>query len=298
MTGQNTVETMSFIKKLSCGFWNIGIIDTPVEDIIKGNVEPRIRWMRHSSKTKFYADPFPVGEDKDCYIIAAEEYSYFTGKGVIVKLSVDKKSLKLKKREPLIETKYHLSFPFPFDGGFVPEQFRSGKLYFYKDGSERCICDYPVIDPVIYRYKSDLLLIGTLPCEDNKGHNRSLFCFKYNGNKFILLSNIPIKEDIRSSRAAGYFFTIDGKLFRGAQDCEKLYGGQVRVMEVNMEESTFAEKEVAIISSSNEKKYNEGLHTFNPYKNIIIIDGFQMEVRFFLKPIFVLARILKRLFRK
>lgn len=298
MSGQNTVETMRFIKKLSCGFWNIGIIDTPVEDILKGDIEPRIRWMQHSSKTKFYADPFPIGEDNDCYTIAAEEYSYFTGKGVIVKLFVDKKSFKLNKREPLIETKYHLSFPFPFDGGFVPEQFRSGKLYFYKDGSERCICDYPLIDPVIYRHNSDLLLFGTLPCEDNKGHNRSLFWFKYNGNKFIPISNSPIKEDVTNSRAAGSFFSYKGKLYRGAQDCSELYGGQVRIMEVDMRDDAFSEVEVASVNSDTQSKFNEGLHTFNPWNRVVIIDGFQMETRLFLKPMFVVARFLRKILRK
>lgn len=289
---------MSIKKKLSCGFWNIGIIDLPVSKVIYHKDQLPIRWMKHKSLTKFYADPFPIGEDDKHFIIVAEEYSYFTGKGVIVKLSVDKESFTLEKSECLIETKYHLSFPFPYKGGFIPEQYRSGKLYYYKEGIESCICDLPVIDPVILQHKRDLFLFGTLPCEDNKGHNRSLFWFKYNGNKFIPISNRPIKEDVTSSRAAGFFFTIDGKLYRGAQDCEKLYGGQVRVMEVKMEEGTFAEKEVAIICSSNEAKFNKGLHTFNPYKNIVIIDGFQTEMRFFLKPIFVIARIFRRLLIK
>jgi hypothetical protein len=288
---------MSFLNKFTCGFWNIGIIDTPVNKIVSGEILPSIHWMRHRSRVKFYADPFPIGEDGKYYYILAEEYSYFTGKGIIVKLAIDKTTFELKSRKVEIKTSYHLSFPFPYKEYVIPEQFRSGKLIAYNDGVESVICDYPVIDPVVLEYHGKKILFGTLPCQDNKGHNRSLFWFDWNGTKFSLKSEKPIKEDVKSSRFAGAFFEIDDSLYRPAQDCEKLYGGQTRIMRVFLDDDSYREEEVMVINSFTSDRFNEGLHTFNPWRNVVIVDGFQNEHRFFYKPLFVLFRIFRKLIK-
>lgn len=289
---------MSSIKdKFSCGFWNVGIITSSAKDIINGKSNYCFRWMKHHHWDKFFADPFPVNEDKDFYYILAEQYSYFTSKGTIVMLKIRKEDFRLVGKNPVIETNYHLSFPFPYSGSIVPEQFRAGKLYAYKDGVETCICDYPVIDPVLFDFKGKKFLFGTLTCDDNKGHNRSLFWFEKKGEKYELKKEKPIKEDVTSSRAAGAFFEIDGQLYRGAQDCERIYGGQTRIMKVDLTEDSYKETEVAIVNSSSSNEFNDGLHTFNPWKDIVVIDGFQNETRYLLKIPFVLYRYFRRLIK-
>ena len=278
-------------KKMSCGFWNIGFITSSAESLINGKKDYIIKWMKHNNKNCFYADPFPISEDEKFYYLLAEEYNYFLSKGVIVKLKVDKRTFEMKEREIYIETKYHLSFPFPYKDFVVPEQYRSGKLFAYTDdGLEHCISDYPVIDPVLFEYKGHEYLFGTLPCNDNLGQNRSLFWFEKKEDKYILKHKKAIKEDIKSARPAGKFFEVGGCLYRGAQDCEKSYGYQTRLMKVSINEDDYKEEEVAIINSFKENKFNMGLHTFNPLNDIVIVDGFQFEYRFFQKWLYLINR--------
>jgi len=66
---------------------------------------------------------------------------------------------------------------------------------------------------------------------------------------------------------------------------------------VNFHHDVFNEIEVGIVNSYKENKFNEGLHTFNPWNNIVIIDGFQTENRWLLKPIFVIMRYFRRLLK-
>lgn len=286
---------MNIKKKLSCGFWNVGIIDIPVGEFLKTKDQPQIRWMKHESKDKFYADPFPVDEDNHYIYILAEEYSYYTEKGIIVRLKIDKTTMELVRCEKVLETDFHLSFPFPFKGYIIPEQYRSGNLIAYKAGAAKVVCDYPVIDPVVLDYKGKIYLFGTLPCEDNLGHNRSLFWFEFDGEKFKLKNEGPIKTDYTSSRAAGSFFEVSGQLYRAAQDCTDLYGGQTRIMEVDIEEDKYRETEVRVVNSYHMQDFNEGLHTFNPWNKLIVVDGFNFEPRPLMKPLFYLSRLVRRL---
>lgn len=286
---------MNIKKKFSCGFWNIGVIDIPISDFLNSDASPKIRWMKHHNTDKFYADPFPIYEDEKYIYILAEEYSYFTEKGIIVRLKIDKKTMVLVSREKILETVFHLSFPFTYKDFIIPEQFRSGKLIAYKNGAEKVICDYPVIDPVVLDYKGKTYLFGTMPCNDNLGHNRSLFWFEYNGEKFELKNPDPIKEDITSSRAAGAFFEIGGQLYRAAQDCTDLYGGQTKVLKVNINGDNYSETEVKVVNSYHLKKFNEGLHTFNPFNKVIVVDGFNYETRLLMKPLFYLSRLVRKL---
>ncbi len=277
-------------QKLSCGFWNIGIIKCSAKDLVYGRENYDIVWMKHNSRTKFYADPFPINEDEDNYYILAEEYSYFTRKGIIVELTVDKLSMRLINRKVVLNTGIHLSFPFPYKNTIVPEQYRSGKLYAYKAVEENCICNDPVIDPCILEYHGETYLFGTRIINDASDANTKLFWYKMVNGKFEIIDNEPIKTDIRSARPAGKFFEVDGILYRPAQDSERMYGAQTRIMRVEGIDEKYEETEIRVISTKNLSEYNEGIHTFNAWRNIVVVDGFQTEMRVFLKILFLINR--------
>ena len=59
-------------KFLTTGYWNVGVIESPIEDIMKSE-SVSIRWMKHKYKDRFFADPFLFKADPDYYYIFAEE---------------------------------------------------------------------------------------------------------------------------------------------------------------------------------------------------------------------------------
>ena len=289
--------SMGIKEKWSCGFWNIGIIDKDVKSIINGD-NYSIKWMKHNYRNKFFADPFPIGNDNENYYIAAEEYDFFKGKGIIVKLTIRKKDMQLVRKDNLIVTNYHLSFPFPYKNGYAPEQNGSGKFYYYdEEGKEVLLSNYPLIDPVIFEQNNKEYLFGTLINKDKSEANRLLYRLIKKDGLFVLDCESPIKDDIASSRFAGAFFKVDNTLFRPAQDCTSLYGGQVKIMKVEDIQGVYKEEEVCVVNSHNSPKFNKGLHTFNPYYNYVVVDGFQEELRL-RKPLYVFARIKRKIFKK
>lgn len=284
-------------KKLSCGFWNIGIIDTPIDSIINGKTDYTIRWLKHDNIDCFYADPFPVYDDGSTVQILAEEFNYFKCKGIIVELTIDKNNMCLKNRKVVLETEYHLSFPFVDDKVIVPEQYRSGKLYAYESGIEKCICDLPVIDPTLFTYNGEKYMIGTIITQNSVDANTDLYLLKKIQGKYVLVEDYPIKKDISSSRSAGRIFKIGSYMYRPAQDCKRIYGDQVRIMRISSILKEWNEEEVCIVDSKKSDSYNEGLHTLNVFGNYIIVDGFQHQYCGYRKILYVLYRYLKQIKR-
>jgi len=76
-----------------------------------------------------------------------------------------------------------------------------------------------------------------------------------------------------SARGAGRLFSLQGKLIRPAQDCNGSYGRGLVFQElVKNENGTFDFKEIKRFFP-NSWKYNLGMHTFDSFQNIGVIDG-------------------------
>jgi hypothetical protein len=71
---------------------------------------------------------------------------------------------------------------------------------------------------------------------------------------------------------AGNFFTCNGRIYRPAQVCIKSYGDAVSIQEVSNENGKWNFKEVRRIYSPS-KDFDLGFHTFNVYKDQIVVDG-------------------------
>jgi hypothetical protein len=241
--------------------------------------------MKHGYRDRFFADPFPLNEDNHYYYILAEEYKYIKGKGTIVKLTVDKKTMRLIKREDFLETNYHLSFPFTLGEYIVPEQSKSGKAYAYNNGKVEEVCKYPLIDPVFYNYRGNSYLFSTLPSDNISDPNQTLYLFKRNSEgKYDLLYPNPIVNNISCARCAGKIIEYEGAIIRVGQDCTRIYGGGLSFEKVTSFEPEYSEEHLFSVSVKNQNKYNIGMHTFNLTNNgYIIVDGFQYYTRPLLK---------------
>ena len=96
---------MNLKRKFQIGYWNVGIIENCIQDIMEGK-QYRIRWVRHRYIDRFFADPFLYKVDAENYYILAEELIFSKGKGTIVLLTVDKKTMRLIEQRSFRSSKH------------------------------------------------------------------------------------------------------------------------------------------------------------------------------------------------
>jgi len=232
---------------------------------------------------RFWADPFPIQVGNDYYIFH-EELLFSTGKGSIVLTVVDDKG-RCDRPIPILETDYHLSYPFVFqwDGDFfmMPETASRRRVEVY-----RCV-DFPVhwkLERVVLRDLTALdptpaLLFGrwwlfaNIPAY-GAGHLDELHLFYSDSplGPWTPHRDNPIKSDVRSARPAGRIFENQGEFYRPAQDCSTRYGSAVvlnRILQLNPE--TYEEIEMGRVGP-NWGPQVEGVHTFNVAGNMTVID--------------------------
>lgn len=289
---------MNILDRFRIQTYNIGIIKKPINDVLSNGIDSNsITWLKHTYKDRFFADPFMIDETEQYYYILCEEYLFFEEKGKITLLIVNKDDFSLFKRKVVIEEETHLSFPYcKYKGNeIIPESSESGKLYSYTiDRNSYCILKKEemlaegAIDAVIYK---DYLYATKHPNPLTKS-----FCYKMDdaGRGFILPGKEIINNDKSHSRAAGDFFEINNHVYRAVQDCEGRYGRQTKIVEVEKLGEEYCAKDVITVNSFKNPPYSQTLHTFNVYKDCIIVDG-SFDFLYFPQKIFY--KKMKFLFR-
>lgn len=185
-----------FLRFLSTGYWNVGIIESPLEDIMKSE-SVNIRWMKHKYKDRFFADPFLFKTDPDYYYIFAEEWEFVKKKGIIVLLKINRSTMKLEDKHTVIDDDFHLSYPFPEDGCIIAENYKSGALHkFIIDSNtltavrKEKILDVPLIDPTFIEYNGKKWLFGTTKEKKEDANSKlSIFYSSYGGGPFYFAQN-------------------------------------------------------------------------------------------------------------
>lgn len=268
---------MTLRNKLTVGIWNIGFIESSISDIMEKK-EYKIKWMRHKYRDRFFADPFIFQEDDNFYVILAEEYKFFDHVGRIVKLTVEKKNMKLINKEYIIKEKYHLSYPNITEKSILVEGYNSGSVYSYEMSGNSLIkkkeIDLPLIDPTTLFYGNTNWIFGTMKDIEHSDAQSKLFAYYIKDGQYKPHKLNPIKNDFQNSRPGGKFFYYNKELYRPAQNCTNFYGEDIRIMKINMlNPDCFEEEEYITIKNPDNSKY-KGLHTFNIAKNSVIIDGY------------------------
>lgn len=293
---------MIFKDKFLIGAWNVGVIECSIEDIFNDLNSFKIRWVKHNYIDRFFADPFLEKQDEMNYFILAEEYLFYERKGKIVRLTVEKKSMKLIDKEIILNDKYHLSYPYVSGEYIIPEGYRSGATYAYKKCEDGCsyekikLLNTGLIDQTFLKHNGKSWIFATTaePKKADALSKLSIF-YKDKDSKFIPHKLNPVKNDIKTSRPGGMFFIYRGELYRPTQDSEKRYGHLIRIMKINrLTEDEFKEEEVMALSSEKFPPYNMGFHTFNVYDNCIIVDGYREYHSYLLKPFFNTLLILQK----
>ena len=268
---------LKFMRVVSETTWDIGFADFDENKFLEqDNFE--IKYLKYKGKQRWFADPFILEITQNEIIMLAEEFSKKIGRGRIAKLIIDRTTYKLKSEKIILDIPTHLSFPAIYKDGkdiyIYPENSKSGKcwLYKYNPVDDSCIkknllIDFPVKDSIIFKFNEIPFIFTTTDPDGNKNrvdiYRSSAWNVKYEFFNSVSLNN-------NSARSAGNLFKLRDKIIRPAQDCNTIYGGGLIFQEVKYEKGGFSFQEIKK-NYPNNKRYI-GMHTFNKYNDIIVLD--------------------------
>ena len=267
------------LNKYVYQIWYIAIAD------IGNDLEPKnIKWMKHDYKDRWFADPFIIDETEHHYIVLAEEFIYATRLGRLARLTIDKDTCRLVKNETILDLSTHLSFPNPIivDGQkyVYPENAKSGNTKVYKYGQDLKQCgilsDFPLADATITEIDGAHFLFATVG-KDCNGNVLNVYRSKTPLSGYTLTQSIEFDDNI--ARRAGNVFNWKGKMISPAQVCNKDYGEGVSFQELTAINGRVTLKEIKRLPPPT-KLYPEGFHTYNVFKDKVIIDGYKFGSKF------------------
>ena len=264
--------------------WSVGVVNESIAEVILNKkISGRISWLPINNKRHFFADPFIFKTLPNEYCILCERMDYKKKYGNICSFTVNE-SNQVSDKQVLLDTGYHLSYPFTFivNGTtyVFPESSANGKLSCYKYDKkknslsfEKDILDLPLLDSTILNHNNKYWLFGTMRGEDS---NKKLYIFFADSllGPYTPHSKNPVKDNIDGSRPAGNFIEVKGNLYRPTQGSGKYYGSSIIINKIlELSEKKFEEKKYFSITPSKKERYNFGIHTINYTEDKIVIDG-------------------------
>lgn len=257
--------------------WTIGFVENDIENIIKGE-KPIVNWVECGYKDRWYADPFVLDVTDSQITLLVEDFYYPIKRARITKLVIDRNNNQIVSTKPILTLPTHLSYPAIIRRGgkvfIYPESGLSGKLMLYQYNpitdrvtEEKVLINESVADATYTDLFGEDLIFCTVPPDINKNE---LFVYRKDGNgNYQRSERIVFNDDI--ARMAGDFFTVDRKIYRPAQDCNKSYGNGTVIQEVKRDNGEWTFREVNRYFSDN-SNYPLGIHTLNMYKGVTVVD--------------------------
>jgi hypothetical protein len=270
--------------------WNVGVASWPGLDTVASSVAVDPTWLPDPPRGHFLADPFPLAGGASAATILAEDYDYATRTGRLVTTRWDASGEVPSSWKPAIQLRHHASYPYVVrtpEGTFcVPECLRSGEVAAWRlhdDGSwtkaATLITGRRLVDPTVIRHDDKWWIFAT---DEDRGSDANLYAW-YAPSFFGPWRQHelnPLKTDVRSTRPAGPWFSLGGRLVRPAQDCSRTYGGQIVLNEVlRLDESSFEERAIATVRIAGGSLYPSGPHTLaflTP--DLVLVDGKRSEL--------------------
>lgn len=234
---------------------------------------------------RFYADPFPVVSGGKTYLFV-EDYLHSKGKGIIAAAEFGPNG-PLGPFEPVLETPFHLSYPFVFeeDGAFwmIPESNASGTIDLYRATrfpggwvKEATLVEgVAASDATLVRRNGLWWMFATL--RDGGGcYSDALYLWSapdFRG-PFSPHPLNPVLVDAASARPAGRMVERGGKLWRPVQDCSTRYGGALGLAVIDrLDMEGFAQHVDVVLEAGGPEWPGRRLHTLNSAGGLEFIDG-------------------------
>lgn len=236
-------------------------------------------------KNCFWADPFVV-QQNGRYFLFFEELLYDRGLGHISYLEIDKAG-NLSKPRKILETPYHLSYPFIFEYEeqfyMIPETCQNQTIELYRctafpdkwEWAHNIMEGVSALDTTIH-FQDGIYWLFTNIRESEEVANEELYLFFADD----ILSKTwtphpmnPVVSDVRKARPAGKLFQNDDGLFRPAQDCSKTYGYGMCINQVTkLSKKEYEERTIDVIFPNWEKNLT-ATHSLNSSGNLTVIDA-------------------------
>lgn len=265
-----------YIKRNRESAWLLGILPCGYEDLKNGH----ILWVSKGNfKHKWFADPFVLDFDDSFIYLLVEEYDYSINRGRIAKISIDRKSLTIIDCVILLDLPTHLSFPVIYRRNgkiyVAPENNYSGGFYVYeydplqeKMVKLKELCHRRLTDAIIFEDENGCHLLTTYEPKPN-GCLLSIFHSDDFLGNYKLSQEIQFESNI--ARNAGQLFRYNGQLIRPAQESNYSYGHGLVFQKVVRENGKFNFINLDYYLSPH-PVYKAGIHTYNEYKGLGVID--------------------------
>lgn len=249
-----------------------------------------VTWLDTNGYEKigWYADPFILSINEEEIELLAEEWNYEIGHGILVLLTIAKKTKTIINRQIVLQRDTHLSYPIIMEDQdeiyVYPENSENGCVSIYRyDKTNKMLVDpkviisKPLLDTQIALIDGIYYAFGVEYVTGKQEDTKKLDIFCSNsllGEYHYLQSILNIKCE---ERGAGQIFFENNRIVRPAQCCEGGYGKSVIFYELIKENGFFKEKELYRLQHNPKEKNCSILHTYNSVKDLIVIDGFSYK---------------------
>ena len=221
--------------------WNIGVVNARIETFLH-DTDQTVTWLPRRSG-HFAADPFGVERDGVLHVLY-EDYDQQRAYGSIAHIAISEDGSH-SSPEIVLDPGVHASYPYliEHDGTMfmLPETSASGGLVLFEavDFPKRwrpavtMLPGVPALDATVVLHAGTWWMFAT---RRDRGPNHSLFIWHATSltGPWTEHEANPVKTDARSARPAGTPFTVDGRLYRPAQDDSDGYGGGIVLNQVDV----------------------------------------------------------------
>jgi hypothetical protein len=283
--------------------WTIGVLRTPVDMLLRSLAMPMPTWQQSPPNGEWHADPFPVTAGDETYLLF-EKYEPTQRRGLIACTRLESWDAQSGwDAGTAIDLGCHMSYPavFTYAGQAycAPETHVLGGLRIFRMEADpwhwtqvaHVLRDMALIDSTLFEHGNLWWLMATL---SGAGSDTDLHAW-YAPSPFGPWTPHglnPVKSDVRSSRPAGNLFRIGDRLYRPAQDCERGYGTAVVINQIiHLDPNRFVETAVRRFEAARDWSSSDGLHTFNVFGELVVIDAKRRVLRGFTSALRVLGGI-------
>lgn len=277
--------------------WSIGIYTgkSPLDLIpAKNNINPILTAKDVTDiKADFIADPFMIYEDGTWYMFF-EVFDKLERKGIIG-LATSSDGYHWEYQKIILDEPFHLSYPYVFrwknEYYMVPESYEAKSVRLYKAVKfplewqlvKELIEEVIYVDSSIFYFQDYWWLFTSSITWDTL----YLYYSKELTGSWNKHPKSPLIVQNKSiARPGGRVVIFNEKIFRYAQDDQRIYGEKVRAFEVTeLTPTTYQEKEVRenpILKPSGSGWNKIGMHHLDPHpidkkQWIACVDGFQYQ---------------------
>ncbi len=223
----------------------------------------------------FVSDPFMVHEGK--WHLFFEIFNRSSKKGEIG-LATSNDGFEWNYEKIVLDEPFHLSYPyvFKFNGTYymVPESCKaySVRLYQADDFPEKwslinVLINKPYVDSCIFNHDGKWWIFS---CDISRPHLALRLFYSENlSGPFVEHCQSPVAEGKDLARPGGRVLSVDGKIFRYAQDNSGHYGRRLRLFEITtLTTEGYEETEIAILPPLHGSGLGwnaDGMHTIDPH---------------------------------